>query len=1011
MSTEIKNQNTLFRFVSLRNPELVKKKKIKTGFVLHPSLQTSIFQINMLRRTTGTKWQNLQNTATTFNFIKDEIQLENNSKTIFKQAIWLTENKNSNDVKEFEKLVTTTLLDLKVEINLWDNLFYQVVTEQNFYIKEQIIQVLTFNYLLKTYKEVKTLKSFNLELFNELKNAQIVLPSELFEEILTQNSTNIKRESEVAVSEISSEEILNQAKQNVKAINNLKEEVTILENSYHKSYKRNYDSALNEYNQKIEPQLRAYQEEVNNEKQRICKETNGEANFENYCSNPIVKYPEIPAFTFEFPAPVDEKTLTTKLSTESFATLKNINATADNETFEDIFDKIEYQLKKENETIIENTTFSNQAIMMGGVLLSENTLKRGSFPSADVRPAFVPNRFGIRNIGIADYKKVVSHVCCYDAGEVSHIENIMAKEIKEKESERIRKSEVSTTTEQTNESEKFTDVSTTERFEMQSEVAKILQENDSFAANASVGYSGFGFSANIGANYATSTSKEESNIQAVNYAKDITQKATEKIVSRLRTEKTVKITDEFKERYKHGYDNTQGDKHVSGVFRFVNAIYKNQIYNYGKRLMYEFMIPQPSKLHRLGMEQNRSNPNAVFLSKPIDPRIDFPNSNSINEYNYKVLASKYGAEVVTFPEKSIFISKGFSGSKAHENECFSESIELPIPKGYYTTDLILKTYAHWDVDYSQYHSFGVTVGNIRVFEEENRNSFTREYNSLIDPQFKLDKFIEKIAVAYQSLNYLAFNISISIKCELLNETIEKWKDETYLAIIKGYEDQLAKFNAQISDKQSLESNSGFYRIIENTALRKNCISYLIEETQIGKGFYTGNQLNTFALIQNQQLDNYANLVKFMEQAFEWQLMSYNFYPFYWAERNDWTELYQYECNDPLFRSFMQSGMARVVVTVRPGFEKAVLHFMATGQIWNGGEVPVLGNPLFMSIVEELKEQEYIVEESWETVVPTNLIALQNSGVAVDASGLPCGADCNDFVNPLKPNDNTLSIKP
>ena len=229
MSTEIKNQNTLFRFVSLRNPELVKKKKIKTGFVLHPSLQTSIFQVNMLRITTETKWQNLQNTASTFSPITDEISLERIAIDVYHNAIWLAENKNSNDVKEFEKLVSTTLLDLKVEINLWDNLFYQVVTEQNFYLKERIIQVLTFNYLLKTYKEVNTLKSFNLELFNELKNAQIVLPSELFEEILTENCTLIKRESEVEERQISSAEIVNQAKQNVKALNYLKEEVVVLE--------------------------------------------------------------------------------------------------------------------------------------------------------------------------------------------------------------------------------------------------------------------------------------------------------------------------------------------------------------------------------------------------------------------------------------------------------------------------------------------------------------------------------------------------------------------------------------------------------------------------------------------------------------------------------------------------------------------------------------------------------------------------------------------------------------
>ncbi|WP_294299323.1 hypothetical protein [uncultured Chryseobacterium sp.] len=54
---------------------------------------------------------------------------------------------------------------------------------------------------------------------------------------------------------------------------------------------------------------------------------------------------------------------------------------------------------------------------------------------------------------------------------------------------------------------------------------------------------------------------------------------------------------------------------------------------------------------------------------------------------------------------------------------------------------------------------------------------------------------------------------------------------------------------------------------------------------------------------------------------------------------------------------MQSGMARVIVTVRPGFEEAVRHFMATGQIWNGGEVPVIDDPLFLSIVDEMRKTE------------------------------------------------------
>ena len=48
-------------------------------------------------------------------------------------------------------------------------------------------------------------------------------------------------------------------------------------------------------------------------------------------------------------------------------------------------------------------------------------------------------------------------------------------------------------------------------------------------------------------------------------------------------------------------------------------------------------------------------------------------------------------------------------------------------------------------------------------------------------------------------------------------------------------------------------------------------------------------------------------------------------------------------------------MARVGATVRPGFEDAVQFYMSTGKIWSGGEVPVIGDPLYLSIVDEMRE--------------------------------------------------------
>ena len=224
------------------------------------------------------------------------------------------------------------------------------------------------------------------------------------------------------------------------------------------------------------------------------------------------------------------------------------------------------------------------------------------------------------------------------------------------------------------------------------------------------------------------------------------------------------------------------------------------------------------------------------------------------------------------------------------------------------------------------------------------------------------------------------------------------------------------YNAKMGEvatttETTLGTNPGFYREIEQMVLRKNCISYLMDEAKMGTQFYTGDALENYVITQSQAMDDYGSFAKFMEQAFDWDLISYNFYPYYWGNRNEWTALYQTDNNDLLFRNFMQAGMARAIVTVRPGFEDAVMYYMSTGRIWNGGEVPVLGDPLYLSIVDELKEQEYVVEETWETVVPSALVALQSSGVAVEATGLPCGDDCKDAQenNPLKNNDSKLGV--
>ncbi|MDI9309514.1 MAG: hypothetical protein QM535_04815 [Limnohabitans sp.] len=194
----------------------------------------------------------------------------------------------------------------------------------------------------------------------------------------------------------------------------------------------------------------------------------------------------------------------------------------------------------------------------------------------------------------------------------------------------------------------------------------------------------------------------------------------------------------------------------------------------------------------------------------------------------------------------------------------------------------------------------------------------------------------------------------------------------------------------------------FYRYMEHDVLRHNCIAYLLQDylspKTVGQSYTVGDKMENFAVKLGDDLDKYAALAKFMEQAFEWEIMDYTFYPYYWANRAKWQEMYVSESMDPLFRSFLQSGIARVIVTVRPGFEAAVQFFLETGLIWNGGEVPVIGDPLYLSIADEMRKPLGKPQgKYWITKLPTTLTILQDksTGLAVpEGQALPVFPEAN-----------------
>ncbi|HLN94947.1 MAG TPA: hypothetical protein VK183_04865 [Flavobacterium sp.] len=252
---------------------------------------------------------------------------------------------------------------------------------------------------------------------------------------------------------------------------------------------------------------------------------------------------------------------------------------------------------------------------------------------------------------------------------------------------------------------------------------------------------------------------------------------------------------------------------------------------------------------------------------------------------------------------------------------------------------------------------------------------------------------------------MAGEVNVTVTCDLSDEGLANWQNRTFKAIIDAYEEALAAFREKSASQQTataevLATNPSFYRQIENTILRKNCISYLLDRNTSAARTYGRNFLPFPKSFDNGEVElsglgDYASFVQFMEQAFEWDIMSYNFYPYYWGSRSRWTQLYTYDgTDDPIFRAFMQSGMARVIVTVRPGFEDAVGLYLSTGILWNGGRPPVLGDPLFVSLIDEVKRHKpKPYGKAWLTRVPTSLTILQADSIGLQVEkALPCNCD-------------------
>ncbi len=612
----------------------------------------------------------------------------------------------------------------------------------------------------------------------------------------------------------------------------------------------------------------------------------------------------------------------------------------------------------------------------------------------------------LRAVGVADLLVVKQQIKRYEAGEIAHIENVLAGEGKLRTHRQLNRTEEVISTLKEQEHEKETELQTTERFELNRETSQTQ------ATDHKVGF-GLSLSGKYGPSVefdskldiSNQVTEENSLKSSVKYAKDVVDRSKERIVERVREERRVTILREVEEVNEHRLTNETGE-HIAGIYQFVDKIYESQVFNYGLRQMFDFMIPEPASY--LWHLEKMPQPDPELPVPPIRLEIEAPDARYIDEGNYLRLGARYGAKGLKPPPPIYFVKNASvaqgTGNESEEDQPRSRNqIEMEIPKGYRPAWALITVMGLTDEDpffsfsVGNEYGFWTPAASERIDVQEGDLRFYRPNVNLLtvfptDGGLLSDDAKLYIHIfAHETANY---SVHANVTFQRKSEALRDWSTSTYDAIAEAYSNVLLRYQQEVETlKQRKEAEKGLSfefgnppsvneRIIRRE-LKKHCLAFVRNEHAglLSTDHTAGGTLYPpLFSIADAKAD--GALIRFFEHAFEWDQIQYVFYPYFWARPGGWADRFHARNMDPALEEFLKAGYARVVVPVHVGFEAAVSYFMETGIVWNGEGEPPINHPLYKPIVDEIKERtgadlgEVPVGDPWETRLPTTAVLVR-----------------------------------
>jgi hypothetical protein len=256
---------------------------------------------------------------------------------------------------------------------------------------------------------------------------------------------------------------------------------------------------------------------------------------------------------------------------------------------------------------------------------------------------------------------------------------------------------------------------------------------------------------------------------------------------------------------------------------------------------------------------------------------------------------------------------------------------------------------------NDYH-FGIVGDHGQHNEDKNR--FTSPLSTLVGKSGDL-------AIAYSARNISRTAIRVTLDLKLTNEAFERWQHQAWSAMRNAAEEAFyASRQLYVDRRAALEGRIKGWdaltlRKMEREELMKTVLRWLfgpdfelvpadIEDffaPASAEGPSTPVLAPTDATTWTRVIQ-FGEMIKFLHHAIEWENVLYFTYPYFWDSPANWDYKRFLQHPDHVHSEFLRAGSARVVLTIRPGYEISFAEFMETG-----GLAP--GHP-YTTIAEEIR---------------------------------------------------------